>query len=708
MKSTYWKALLICLSLVQVAAYAGGLEKGMESLDKKDYYGAKKQFEKILYKDPVGGNYGLSLVYFREPNPFYDIRLSLKYCVKADSAFHFSMDRERERLAEFGIRKQTIEDHHRAIGLKAYDDLMENPTDSSITLFIEDFRFSEKFRDVISLRNERAFEKTRQEDSFQAYRQFIIEYPGASERPIADSLYALRFFEEKTSSGSIEGYRQFVNEFPANPYSDQAYDTIFTWVNGVKSKEAYKDFIFDFPRNKNTDKAWRALNLIFLRNYSQVQMKGVIKTYPSNPYNDLLEKELALMGVKRFIMKDSLGSRVVGIDGKVYGEVYQEIFEFKEGLARVLKDGAIGFIDKLGEEVIPPQFADAYDFRGGLAVVENEGLFGAVDRFGGMAIPYEYEELGNLSDGYMAYEKDGISGFIDFNGTPCFRRTFDYASDFQDGYAVVRVEGLYGAIDTTGSYSIPALYDWVEENKYKQSRVRKGDLFGVYVHGEQLSVPVEYEMIGELSAGLRSVALEGKMGFVNQKAELVIPLIYDFDKTRVKEMVFEGNQTVVYSNAKAGLLDIAGEFLLAPKYDEIINTGRSIVQFRSKGKWGHIRSDGERIGGMYDEVFPYQQGLSKVKKDDSVCLVDVNGKPTMPCDYLDLNPVKDTELIIVTTEDGQGLITRDSEVILESVYDKIEPLNIRFARLSKDGQEELLDMTENESIWSSSDSTVED
>ena len=53
--------------------------------------------------------------------------------------------------------------------------------------------------------------------------------------------------------------------------------------------------------------------------------------------------------------------------------VYDKIYEFKEGLARVRKGKLYGFIDENGKEVIPCQYGDAYDFEDGIAKVSYYG-----------------------------------------------------------------------------------------------------------------------------------------------------------------------------------------------------------------------------------------------------------------------------------------------------------------------------------------------
>ncbi len=57
---------------------------------------------------------------------------------------------------------------------------------------------------------------------------------------------------------------------------------------------------------------------------------------------------------------------------------FDDISYFREGLAKVNKDGKWGFINKEGEIVIPPQFDEAVDFSEGLARVEKDGKWGII------------------------------------------------------------------------------------------------------------------------------------------------------------------------------------------------------------------------------------------------------------------------------------------------------------------------------------------
>ncbi len=92
--------------------------------------------------------------------------------------------------------------------------------------------------------------------------------------------------------------------------------------------------------------------------------------------------------------------------------VYDDGMPFSEGLAMVLKDSAIYYIDIKGKEVIS---LAGYDFGGnfkdGLALVLKDGLYGYIDKTGRIVIPLEYTEATSFGDG-LARVGDGYTRWI--------------------------------------------------------------------------------------------------------------------------------------------------------------------------------------------------------------------------------------------------------------------------------------------------------
>jgi len=59
---------------------------------------------------------------------------------------------------------------------------------------------------------------------------------------------------------------------------------------------------------------------------------------------------------------------------------YDEVYEFSEGFARVVKDLSSSFINAKGEEVIPCIYDHAEPFVKGIALVTQDNNWGYIDK----------------------------------------------------------------------------------------------------------------------------------------------------------------------------------------------------------------------------------------------------------------------------------------------------------------------------------------
>ena len=93
------------------------------------------------------------------------------------------------------------------------------------------------------------------------------------------------------------------------------------------------------------------------------------------------------------------GSKVISTNEILVQPNYDYAGFFHEGLACVKLNGMHGYIDKIGEEVIPLKYDAAWYFREGLAKVKLNGEWGYIDKTGGDVIPLKYDYADDLSEG---------------------------------------------------------------------------------------------------------------------------------------------------------------------------------------------------------------------------------------------------------------------------------------------------------------------
>ena len=155
---------------------------------------------------------------------------------------------------------------------------------------------------------------------------------------------------------------------------------------------------------------------------------------------------------------------------------------FSEGRAFALKDGKYALIDNEGNELTPFLFDDISLYEGtegeepiigmfheGLAAVAKNGKFGYIDRDGNTVIPFRYkpgyDEDNEWYNQQAAYDfHEGVArvwssrtkkyGFIDKEGNEITPCRFDEASDMSGGLALVQIGEDYGFIDKEGNCTL--------------------------------------------------------------------------------------------------------------------------------------------------------------------------------------------------------------------------------------------------------------
>jgi hypothetical protein len=157
---------------------------------------------------------------------------------------------------------------------------------------------------------------------------------------------------------------------------------------------------------------------------------------------------------------------------------------------------------------------------------------------------------------------------------------------------------------STEKYTTPRI-DWVTD-------AASGDSLGVYaVGGRRGYINVkngeiiinaktnDYEKAWVFSDGLAAVMKDGKVGFINVDNELVIPFQFDYSSNRWGDtgyLFHDGYCVMTNKDGKFGLIDISGNWVVEPEYDELWNahkTGNRIVV--NDGKHGVLDSCGNVV-----------------------------------------------------------------------------------------------------------------
>lgn len=260
-------------------------------------------------------------------------------------------------------------------------------------------------------------------------------------------------------------------------------------------------------------------------------------------------------------------------------ENHHVVYELFPASIRTIEGIQWGYINNLGQFVIPPQYEEVNEFQpNGLAIVWLNGHAGIIDQKGKFVVRPIYHSIYPFSEGLAFVFKDekGYSVINEkgeiLNDKPY---PFSYIGDFREQRAVIqefvkRAEFLYGYLDSSGNIIIPPQYNYAHDFRDGKAVVglKDGTSASIGLEGEILTT-YPYEQMGPLSEGLISFRkkAQDKAGYVNETGKVIIPPRFSYAGP------FENGRAIVnvsedYKN-QYGLIDKTGAYILEPKYHDI-------------------------------------------------------------------------------------------------------------------------------------------
>ena len=228
---------------------------------------------------------------------------------------------------------------------------------------------------------------------------------------------------------------------------------------------------------------------------------------------------------------------------------YRKAWVFSDGLAAVMKDDKIGFINANNEVVIPFQFDYSdecrmhnigYLFHNGYCIMTNtDGDLGLIDKGGNWVIEPSYDEIwAPHKSGYRIIVNNGKQGILNADCIVVYPAEYDYINIIPDGFVLAK-GGRQWQVDLEGNTVQPFMFDGTYYLKYPNGYDSCGEL--TY----ELADFVKYEVMNSY-------------GIMNRATgEPITPAIYA-DINMLSKELFEVRE---YDSYDWYLLDIKGKMV---------------------------------------------------------------------------------------------------------------------------------------------------
>jgi tetratricopeptide (TPR) repeat protein len=279
--------------------------------------------------------------------------------------------------------------------------------------------------------------------------------------------------------------------------------------------------------------------------------------------------DYAQEGLERFPKNKTLQSYYEQLQG-IYDQTYynyEEISDYKDGIAIAKKNGSDCLIDSTGAVVAGEEqegtIMDVQVNKNGnvaLYSICQDGVTCYRDANGYLRISpkQSYDYLGCFSDGYALVKRDGYIGYLDENMKET-EESYEDATAFYDGVAAVKKNGKWAFLDS----SMQLLTDYIYTDVAVDSFCR---------------CSVSGNILAEKEDGYVLVDRNGN----------VLSEVYE----DAEPFLYPDGVAAVYRDGGWGLIDGTGKELLSCDWEMLKSGTKELAAVCQEGLWGYLNTDG--------------------------------------------------------------------------------------------------------------------
>lgn len=419
--------MIICLLLAAPLCASGQSRRAFNLMEKEKYDQAFELLYKSVEKDSLAceAKYALSIYYFEEANPYFDYEKAHHYIVESIEDFTITDEKERDKLRKDDIDSMVLQNQKQLIENFAFYQTRKRDKLEDYLAYLASYPGSPKFDSAIWYRDLRAYQRTKQTHTWEAYQNYAQQYAESVWKDEAIAKYDTLIYEDRTRDRKYRSLVTFLDDYPETPFRKRLESDIFDIATGDHTVASYRMFIERYPDSYLRSKAVKRMVMIDsslavsgINQDSLAALKDRNKQSLflgwSNGQYTFQSSEFVLDNAFTWVPEDYKCNQVttalllVGDDSgtRVISRLGDEVFRY-DGMTSIREMGA-GFVAFKTNEgwgvflcdgalVVPPSFSEVRLLQQQYIAVKNDhwGLY-AVN--GKKLIPPSFEVLENVHE----------------------------------------------------------------------------------------------------------------------------------------------------------------------------------------------------------------------------------------------------------------------------------------------------------------------
>jgi hypothetical protein len=466
----------------------------------------------------------------------------------------------------------------------------------------------------------------------------------------------------------------FIETYPKNKNRKNAEDQIYKLAIEDGSISSYLNFIKSYPQNSNHDLAWMGLYAKYTKDCKLEHFKEFEREFPNFPFQELIQNDLDIYSEIYFPFFENNLFGFMDSEGivKIPAE-YDEVLNFQDGIAVVVKNGKSGLINKKNDLILSFEFDQIEEFYNDLAIVSISDSFGLINRLGTLVFPLIYNDILFLNKNLIAANNEKGYSIFNINGERKFEQNFKEIKPLKEDYFIVQLGDSIGLLNTNLGFVIPAIYEDITLIKDSIFSYQLDEKKGLITHsGRILTLPVynEFSSFDEHSQ-IIIAKLGSKMYYLNLDGSKFISSAFEYFPKALNTAHFYNGNAIFYKNGRFGIINSQGKIILKPTFTALGKVSNAIPVTKN-GIWGFMDITGKII---LDYNFTSIDGFFNlgfiVEFDGLLGLLGNDLKPVLSLNHQSIKRISDNYL--VAKKDGKyGVYSVAGEQVVPFNFDLIQ------------------------------------